>query len=404
MKLRYLVVLSILAAFAVGFMASAQEPVTIEFWHRFSEDNTATLEQLVSWFEAEYPWITVNLVYQGGYSALQQKVNGAVVAGEVPTMTIFYEDWIQPVADALLPLEPYFTDEEIADIIPSLLYRDMITIPFNKSIMVLYYIEEYVPVPPTTWEEFYDLCVENTVDEDGDGTIDRYGTGLRPSANPEQFLALLEQNNGSILNEDWTEVTLDNEAGMEALNFYASLAEYAWVTSAYFNSEMGRVAMAIDTSAGYPHWIRAAAGTEYTVKTATLPVGEKMASFIQGTNIGIFNQAPAEEIEAGVLLLKFLLRGEMTGFWAAMSGYLPVTLSGVDSAVWTYALSELADNPHTVVSSAMLLTGVASLAHPNYGDMRSALGTMCDEIAHGAATVEEAVATAVDEIEYLLDY
>ena len=401
MKLRYLVILSILAAFAVGFMASAQEPVTIEFWHRFGEYNTSMLEQLATWFEAEYPWITVNYVYQGSYSALQQKVNGAVIAGEVPTMSIFYEDWIPPMADALLPLTPHFTDEELADILPGMLYKDMITIPFNKSIMVLYYIEEYVETPPTTWEEFYNLCVENTVDEDGDGNIDRYGTGLRPSANPEQFLALLEQNNGTILNEDWTEVTLDNEAGMEALNFYASLAPYAWITSSYLNSEIGRVAMAIDTSAGYSHWIDAAEGTEYTVKTAPLPVGEKMASFIQGTNIGIFNDAPQAEIDAGILFLKFLLRGEMTGFWAATSGYLPVTYSGMNSAVWTYALLS---SPHSVVSSEMLPFGVSSLAHPNYGDMRSALGTMCDEILRDAASVEEAVETAVDEIEYLLDY
>jgi len=401
MKLRSLVVLSLLVVFGAGLVAIAQEPVTIEFWHRFSEDNTARLEQLATWFEAEYPWITVDFVYQGSYSALQQKVNGAVVAGQVPTMTIFYEDWIPPLADALVPLTPYFTDEEIADILPGMLYKDMITIPFNKSIMVLYYIEEYVKEPPTTWQEFYDLCVENTVDEDGDGVIDRYGTGLRPSANPEQFLALLEQNNGTILNEDWTEVTLDNEAGMEALQFYASLAPYAWVTSSYLNSEMGRVAMAIDTSAGYPHWIKAAAGTEYTVRTATLPVGKKMASFIQGTNIGIFKNAPQEEIEAGVLFLKFLLRGEMTGFWAATSGYLPVTYSGMNSVVWTYALST---SEHSVISSEMLPTGVSSLPHPNYGDMRAALGTMCDEILHDAATVEEAVETAVDEIEFLLDY
>jgi len=401
MKLRYLVVLSILAAFAVGFMAAAQEPVTIEFWHRFSERHTETLEQLSTWFEAEYPWITVNWVYQGSYSALQQKVNGAVVAGEVPTMTVFYEDWIPPVADALVPLGPYFTDEEIADIIPGLLYKDMITVPFNKSIMVLYYIEEYVETPPTTWEEFYDLCVENTVDEDEDGVIDRYGTGLRPSANPEQFLALLEQNNGSVLNEDWTEVTLDNEAGMEALNFYASLAPYAWVTSEYMNSNIGYVAMAIDTSAGYFYWDKEATAAGLTVRTAELPVGEKAASFIQGTNIGIFNQAPAEEIEAGVLFLKFLLRPEMTGFWAAMTGYLPVTLGGLDSAVWKYVL---ANSPEVIASSTMMPSGVSSLAHPNYGDMRAALGTMCEEIALGAATVEEAVETAVDEIEYLLDY
>ena len=401
MKLRSLIVVTLIAAFAMGFVAMAQEPVTIEFWHRFSDRHHSTLEQLSDWFTALYPHVTVEWIYQGSYSALQQKIQGSVVAGEVPTMTIFYEDWIPPVADALLPLGPFFTDEEIADIVPGLLYKDMLTVPFNKSIMVLYYIEDFIPVPPATWEEFYAMAVENTVDEDGDGIIDRYGVGFRPAANPEQFLCLLEQNNGAILNADWTEVTLGNEAGLEAANFYASLAPYSWITSEYLNSNVGYVAMAIDTSAGYYYWDTAASDAGLTVKTAALPAGEKAASFIQGTNIGIFKDADPAQIEAGVQFLKFLLQGEYTGFWAARTGYLPVTQSGLDSAVWT--LHQL-NSPEVAPSSEMMPLGVSSLSHPNYGDMRAALSTMCEEIMLGAATVAEAVATAVAEIGALLDY
>jgi len=393
------VALGLLAVMVLGLAAMAAEPVTVEFWHRFSERHNETLETLALNFEALYPGINIEWVYQGSYSALQQSINGAVVAGEVPTMTIFYEDWIPAVADALLPLEPYFSTAETADIIPGLLYTDMLTVPFNKSIMVLYYIEDYVPVPPTTWQEFYDLCVANTVDEDGDGQIDRYGTGLRPAANPEQFLALLEQNNGTILNEDWSAVTLDNEAGVEALEFYASLAPYAWVTSEYLNSNIGYVAMAIDTSAGFYYWNSAAEEAGLTVKTAVLPAGKKAASFIQGTNIGIFKDAPAEEVAAGLLFLKFLLEADNTAFWAMRTGYLPVTLSGLESPIWT---DYLAAHPEVVASSVMMPVGVGSLPHPNYGDMRGALGTMCEEILLGAETVADALATAVAEIASLL--
>ena len=382
------------------FYVNAPDPVTITFWHRFSERHNETLEQLATWFEEIYPNISVEWIYQGSYSALQQSINGAVVAGEVPTMTIFYEDWIPAVADALLPLEPLFTAYELADIVPGLVYKDLLTVPFNKSIMVLYYIEDYVPVPPTTWQEFYDLCVANTVDEDSDGQIDRYGTGLRPAANPEQFLTLLEQNNGTILNDDWTEVTLGNEAGVEALEFYASLAPYAWITSEYLNSNIGYVAMAIDTSAGFYYWDTAAQEAGLTVKAAPLPVGEKAASFIQGTNIGIFKDAPAEEIAAGLLFLKFLLEADNTAYWAVRTGYLPVTLSGLESTIWTDYVTA---NPEVVASSEMMPVGISSLPHPNYGDMRAALGTMCEEILLGAETVEDALATAVAEIESLLD-
>jgi ABC-type glycerol-3-phosphate transport system substrate-binding protein len=138
-----------------------------------------------------------------------------------------------------------------------------------------------------------------------------------------------------------------------------------------------------------------------TVKTAALPAGKKAASFIQGTNIGIFKDADPAEIQAGIAFLKFLLQPENTGYFAAMSGYLPVTLGGLDSAVWNYVLSTA---PEVAASTEMMPLGIGSLPHPNYGDMRAALSTMCEEIMLGAATVEEAVATAVAEIEALLDY
>jgi len=400
MKLRTSwIALGLLAVLALGLAASAAEPVTVEFWHRFSERHNETLEQLATWFEELYPNINIEWVYQGSYSALQQSINGAVVAGEVPTMTIFYEDWIPAVADALLPLEPYFTTAEMADIVPGLLYKDLLTVPFNKSIMVLYYIEDYVPTPPTTWQEFYDACVATTVDEDDDGQIDRYGTGLRPVANPEQFLALLEQNNGSILNDDWTEVTLDEPAGVEALEFYASLAPYAWITDEYLNNNIGYVAMAIDTSAGFYYWETAAEAAGLTVKAAPLPVGKKSASFIQGTNIGIFKDAPADEIAAGLLFLKFLLEADNTAFWAMRTGYLPVTLSGLESPIWT---EYVAENPIVQASSEMMPVGVGSLSHENYGDMRESLKVLCEEVLLGVSTVEEALEAAVAEIEGLL--
>jgi len=400
--LRKVILVGLVGALLTGLVAMAQAPVTVEFWHRFSESRVPYLEQLSTWFEEENPGIDIEWVYQGSYSALQQKINGAVVAGEVPSMTIFYENWIPAIEDALLPLGPYFTAEEIADINPALLYPDVLTVPFNKSIMVLYYIEDYIPEPPTTWEEYYDLAVANTVDEDGDGVIDRYGTGFRPYANPEQFLCLLAQNDGSILNDDWTEVTLGNEAGREALEFYASLAPYSWVTSEYLNNNIGYVAMAIDTSAGAPYWIDGGKAAGLTVKTAPLPAHKKAASMIQGTNIGVFKDNPQAEVDAAIAFTKFLLRPEMTGYWAAVSGYMPVTLSGLDSAVWKY--KESTDDT-VAASTTMMEVGVAQSLHPNYGDMRdNVLTTLCDEVMRGSMTVDEALAVAIPELEALLNY
>jgi len=405
MKLRVFVVAGLLLAISVGYLAVADEPVTITFWHRFSERHEETLQYFADKFHELHPDITVEWVYQGSYGALQQKINNAVVAGETPTMTIFYENWIPPIADALLPLDDYLTDEEKADILPGFFstcfYEDhMLTVPFNKSIMVFYYIKELVSEPPTTWEEYFNLAKELTVDTDGDGNIDRYGTGFRPGANPEQFLVLLTQAGGSILNDDWTEVTLNNEQGLEAAEFYASLAPYSLITNEYLNNHITEIAMAIDTSAGYYYWNKAAEGAGLTIGVARVPMGPvNQKSAIQGTNIGIFKDHPQEEIDAAVAFVKFLLEGDNTAHWAAESGYMPVTYSGYESQVWNDYVSTRA---YATVMAEQMKEGFSQILHPNYGDMRDILSTMCEEIMYGEATPQEALAAAAAQIQDLL--
>jgi len=405
MKLRNVILLGLLAAFAIGFYAMAQEPVTITFWHRFSSRHETTLNTLKEEFEAMYPYVTIEYVYQGGYGDLQAKINNGVVAGELPTMTIFYENWIPPVADALLPLDGLLSQETVDDILPGLLSTavydgQMLTVPFNKSIMVLYYIEEKVPTPPANWVEFLTMCKDLTIDTDGDGIMDQYGTGIRPAANPEQFLTLLNQNNGSILNEDWTEVALDNVAGVQAAEFYAELSQYAWVTSEYLNSNVNLLGMAIDTSAGYYYWDTAAADAGLTIGLARVPAKENQSSMIQGTNIGIFRSASQAEIDAAILFTEFLMTGDKTAYWAVASGYMPVTVSGYDSQVW---LDHVAANPYAQVMADQMLDGFSQILHPNYGDMRYILSTFCEEITLGGIPVASALQLAVDDIADLLE-
>ncbi len=408
MKLREtMIALGLLAVFALGFATMAQEPVTIEFWHRFSESHNEALEKLASDFEAMYPHVTVEYVYQGSYGALQQKINSSVVAGETPTMTIFYENWIPPVRDALLPLDDLLSQETKDDIIDGLYASctfegELITVPFNKSIMVFYYIQERVPTPPTTWDELLQLCLDLEVDTDGDGTIDQWGIGFRPASNPEQFFTLLAQNNGSILSEDWSEVTLDNEAGMEAAEFYAELCQHAYITEEYLNSHLDKLAMAIDTSAGYPYWESAASNLGLTIGVARVPGKENRKSAIQGTNIGIFNSASQAEIDAAILFVEFLLSADQTAYWAIDSGYMPVTYSGYESQLW---LDYGAEHDYIQVMTEQFADGFSQVLHPNYGDMRDeVLSTFCEEIATGAMTVAEAMPIAVADLEALLDY
>jgi len=391
-----------------GMATIAQEPVTIEFWHAMSSGHQPNLQKLVDDFVAEYPYITVTLVYQGGYGTLQGKIDAAVVAGNLPAIAQVYENWVTPIESILYPIGNFMTDEEKADILDGLVASNtyngvLTTVPFNKSIMVLYYNKSLVTTPPTTWAEFYEMSKALTVDLDGDGKIDRYGTAFRPAANPEQFLIFLEQAGGSILNADWTEVALNNDAGQAAAQFVGSLIPYSYITSEYMSDHIKDAAMFVDTSAGIGYNVKAATNAGFELGVATLPAGPaNYNSMIQGTNLAVFdtpNLTQAQK-DAAVLLARFLLRAENTVFWAEKSGYQPVTKSAYNTEEW---LNYVSAHDYQIPMSEQMLNAFAQILHPNYGDMRNVLSTGFEEIMRSVVPPLEGLENMAAEIEALLE-
>jgi len=401
--------LGLLAVMTLGLAVAAAEPVTIEFWHAMSSRHQANLQVLIDKFAEEYPDITVNATYQGGYGDLQGKIQAAVVAGNLPTIAQVYENWITSITPLLFPIGDYMTEEEKGEIIDGLIPSNtfngvLTTVPFNKSIMVLYYNKTLIPNPPTDWDEFLQMSKDSTADLDGDGAIDRYGAGFRPAANPELFLNLLEQAGGSILNDDWTEVTIDDAAGQAAMEYVEQLTPYSYVTGEYMSDHFpADVAMFVDTSAGYYYNNQAATNGGVEMGVARVPVGPvNQKSMIQGTNLAIFdsgNQTLAQQ-EAAVTFAKFLIRADNTVFWAINSGYQPVTKPAYETQEW---VDYVAANPYQIAMSEQMLDGFSQILHPNYGDMRNIIATGFEEVMMGVATASEALSSIADQIAMLLE-
>ncbi|MBU1050617.1 ABC transporter substrate-binding protein [Candidatus Bipolaricaulota bacterium] len=406
--LRKGILLGLIGLLLAGVGAFAQEPVTIEFWHSMSSGHQPHLVALVDKFMAEYPYITVNLTYQGGYGDTEDKVEASVVAGTPPTMVQLYENVITPLVEVLYPIGPHMTAEEQADILDGLVENNtfdgvLVSVPWNKSIMVLYYRPDLVPTPPTTWEEFLAVSAALTVDVDGDGVIDRYGTGLRPY-NPELYLNYLVQNGGTILNDDWSAVTIGDQPGLEAMQYAESLVPYSYISSGYLSDVIGQdlLAMFVDTSAGYYYNVKAATDNGLPLTVAVVPAGPVNAkSAIQGTNLVVFDMGQTQaQKDAGVLLAKFLIRPENTVAWSLRGGYLPVVKSAYETQEW---LDYLAANPDYVVMSEAMVDGFAQILHPNYGLMRGVIGSAFEEVILGASTAAEAMANLVLDLTDLLD-
>lgn len=393
----------ILALVVVGLGAWALgQQVTITFWHAMGRAHGPILETLVNKFMEENPDIKVELVYQGGYGALQQKLVAAVAAGTPPTIAQQYENWTVTWLDALVDLDLFLPEELIADIHPAFIqYFEgrLVTVPFNKSIIVLVYRPDLVSEPPRTWEEF--LAVVEGIGKDEEKQL--YATGFRPP-NPEMFLTFLAQAGGSILSEDWTQVTINNAAGLEAAEFAAKLAPYALVQSGYINEAMragADIALWLDSSAGWPYNVSAAQERGVPIAVTTVPCHKTCDSMIQGTNLAIFslNQS-LEQIKAAARLIEFLLRKDNIVYWAKESGYLPVTMSAIESEEWKAYIEE---SPIAKAATAQLVAGAfQQLLHPRYMDIRNILITYWELLLTGEIGPKEFVDSLAAEIEAII--
>ena len=404
--LRKIAMLTLVGVMLFGLAGFAVE---IDFWHAMSTRHQENLTVLVDAFHAEFPDITVNVTYQGGYGDLEAKIGAAVVAGGLPTIAQVYENWVTPIAEILYPIGNFMTQAEIDDIIdglvPSNTYGGILTtVPFNKSIMVLYYREDLVSVPPATWEEYLTMSAAlTTADEDGDGYPDFYGTGFRP-VNPELFLNFLDQAGGSILSEDWTSAEINNAAGLAAGEFVEAIAPYSFITNEYMSNHFpNKLAMFIDTSAGYYYNNKGAEGAGVVMKVARVPAGAvSQRSMIQGTNLAIFDtdNYTKEQKDAAIDFVKFLIRPENTVFWATRSGYQPVVKSAYKTQEW---IDFVEANDYQQAMSAQMIDGFSQILHPAYGDMRNIIATAFEEILAGAATPQVALDYAAGELAGLLE-
>lgn len=397
------VVSMLLVGMLVGFTVAGQ--VTITFWHAMGRAHAPALEELTRRFMAENPGIKVELVFQGGYGPLSSKLIASVAAGEPPTIAMQYENWTTQWLDALVDLDKYLSPAVLSDIHPR--HRQAfegrtVTVPFNKSIIILYYRKDLVPVPPTTWEEFLALAEKLTVDLDKDGKIDRWGTGLRPP-NPEIFLTFLAQNEGNILSEDWKKVTIADPRGLETAEYVEKLSKYALVQGGYLSDPfgLGQIAMFVDTSAGYPYNLDAAKRGGFEMGVAPLPCRRTCASMIQGTNLGIFALKQSEDqIKAAAKYIEFLLRKENTIYWARETGYLPVTTSAITSPEWLRFCAEKYE--WAVMTTQFLQGGFGQLLHPNYWDMREAMIAHYERLLRGERNAAQFARELATELAGLL--
>lgn len=396
-----------------GIATELTEPVTIEFWNSMTGVNGEILAEITERFNAEHEMIEVELVYQGGYRDLFEKLMAAARAGQLPPLSQIYSNRLSwYVGQGLVePLDPYmnhpeigYTEEEVMDIMAA--YRDdgvwndtYYALPFNKSSQRLYYnqdmFDEAGVAVPTTWEELEHAARVLTQDVSGDGRNDIYGLVLQNNVSTD-IAPWVWQAGGKHMCDDEDTIFFESDAMKEAVTFINNLIQEDIARLAGEDDrsniplEQGRAAMAIASTSRIPS-IRdnIAPGTNWGI--APLPAHKEDVQLYFGTNVTIFNTPTPEEKLAAFTYLKYLINPENAAYWAMNTGYLPIRYSVLEMEEFK-AFAE--ENPRDVAALEGIEVGRQGMRLVGAMSALDVLGEELEEIIHNRKTIDEALADA----------
>ena len=147
-------------------------PVTIELWSSLTGSKAKVFDGQVAKFNETQDEVIVNVIHQGGYDMLRQKVAAAANAKNLPTLLIC--DYLDVAYYAQLgvleDVSNILSEEVIGDYYEGML-KDLTVdgvlygIPYNRSTQGFYVNNDLLRKAgidhiATTWDEFKEQCIQ----------------------------------------------------------------------------------------------------------------------------------------------------------------------------------------------------------------------------------------------------
>lgn len=403
----------------------AMEPVTIQIFYPVAVDApiAAILNGYIADFQAEYPYITVEPVFSGGYADVQTAIQTTIDGGgEPPALAVLLATSIYDLinADYVAPLDGFVAgmdngDAYVADFLPAFLansyYDDQLwSIPFQRSAVVLYYNADMFTAagltPPTNWVSWAEDAQKLTVKE-GDTT--NWGMHFSSDWPYWLFQPLAIGAGQNILNDDCT-VVYDDPAVIDSLQFLIDLADKygampagvqaSWSTDpSDFTS--GATAM-IAHSSGSLSGILAQADFEVGVMPYPGKEDGNYASVPGGGNLYLLKNIPPEKQDAAWKFIEFITRPEYVADFSINTGYIANRFSAYDTEEMK---SYIADVPQALSTRDALQFAGAELSTQNLGQVRGIFHDYVQRAINGEMGAAEAMAAAQAEADAALkDY
>jgi maltose-binding protein MalE len=232
-----ILVLALSLIFSVGAAAQQDldkkeitEEVTLKLWEADEERiDTEILDPLIERFERKYTNVTVERTHAGSVEDLRQNTQTAYMGGQGPDLVLSPFDHTGPfsIMGLAQPLDELMSqdmkDKYIDAALPGMsLHGETYGVPVTMgNHLMLMYNKNIVDEAPETWSELIEVAKANTVDEDGDGLVDKYGLAYNLNE-PFWWAAFHGGFDGWVFDEEYNP-TLNTEATVDALQFVYDL-------------------------------------------------------------------------------------------------------------------------------------------------------------------------------------
>ncbi|MBE1878085.1 extracellular solute-binding protein [Myceligenerans sp. TRM 65318] len=363
---------------------------TIEVWAMGTEGEL--LPELAERFEADNPDATVN-VTPVPWESSTEKINTAIATGEVPDVmqvgTTLMSGFVglgglAPTPEEIDPAA-FFPGAWDTTVVDGTSYG----VPWYVESRVLYYrtdlAEEAGVEAPETWEDLTAFAA-GLQDAGAD-----HGIALQTRGNSTalMYLPFYWQAGGEIM-DDAGEFTLDNDAQVEALEYYSSFMRDGLAPPVLVEDE--KVQNFIDGRLGSfvsGPWERAnlltTAGDDFEESFGVVPLPQDVetASFIGGSNLAVL--ADAANPDAAWKFVRFATDPATQVDWFEISSDLPAVQAAWDDPA-------LADDDAVAVYDGVLETARSTPAIPTWAEIEHEIDLLIEQVVAGDLSPEDAAA------------
>lgn len=320
----------------------------ITYWYAFGDKIGENNENLVKMFNESQDEVFVKAEFQGGYEDLHAKTQAGFAAknapevtlNEIASMGVFARSGM---TEDLTPFIEQDPDIQLEDFNPGLMGNSYVDgkihgLPYLRSTPILYMNVDMLkeagldPAGPKNWKEFEDYLRALTVEGKS--------VGMSMPVSIWFFEAFIGANGGDMLAENDSEVTFNNEAGVEALEYWKRLAQEGILkipagdeasAQAAQDFANGRSAMIFASTANLTNNIAIAEEKGFELNTAFMPANKMNGVPTGGANLVMTAGLTPEKQEAAWKFIKWMTAKEQTIYASTYTGYLPSRLSAVDS-------------------------------------------------------------------------